>query len=88
MDVNEGGIVLSDFIGNSELSIIVSKEVKVIIEKVCGDSCEYQPLSIKNRKGGIASSEYFYINPIGTYDFLNKKESIIEYNDRNLSFRC
>ncbi|WNO10392.1 imm11 family protein [Teredinibacter sp. KSP-S5-2] len=78
---DRGGRVLSDFIGNKELSIIAHESVKTIIEDVCGDTCEYLPVSIENHKGRIASDEYFYINPLGTFDCLNKEFSRIKYTD-------
>ncbi|WNO10393.1 imm11 family protein [Teredinibacter sp. KSP-S5-2] len=78
---DRGGLVLSDFIGNAELSIIAHESVKNTIESVCGDACEYLPVSIENHKGRIASDEYFYINPLGTYDCLNKELSDIDYTD-------
>lgn len=81
MDPNEGGIVLSDFIANSELCLICSERVKLVIEKLCGDSCEYLPVSIENHKGRIASSEYFYINPLGLHDVLNQSLSEIDRTD-------
>jgi hypothetical protein len=78
MDHNESGILLSDFIGNSELSLICSGRVKAVIEKHCGDFCEYLPVSIENHKGRIASSDYFYINPLGLHDCLNLSLSDIK----------
>lgn len=81
MAIGRGGIVLSDFIGNSELSIIASSEVKNIIQQVCGEHCEYLPVAIENHKGRIASTDYFYINPLGTIDCLNKSLSDIDYTD-------
>jgi hypothetical protein len=81
MDPNEGGMVLSDFIGNAELSLICSGRVKLVVEKLCGISCEYLPVSIENHKGRIASSDYFYINPLGLHDCLHQTLSEIKRTD-------
>lgn len=78
---SSGGIVLSDFIGNSELSLICSGRAKSVIEKMCGETCEYLPLSIENHRGRIASSDYFYINPLGIYDCLHQSLSDIRKTD-------
>lgn len=81
MDPAKKGIFLSDFISNNELSLICSGRVKSIIEKLCGDTCEYLPVSIENHKGRIASTDYFYINPLGHYDCLHQSQSKIVRED-------
>ncbi|WP_086930709.1 imm11 family protein [Agarilytica rhodophyticola] len=81
MSPKRGGRVLSDFIGTKNLSVIVSQPVMETIKDACGDACEYLPVSIENHKGRIAASDYFYINPLGTFDVLDKDHSDIKYTD-------
>ncbi|MDH5216602.1 MAG: hypothetical protein OEX19_02830 [Gammaproteobacteria bacterium] len=76
-----GGIVLSDIIANKNHSLIVHQTVKEVIETFCEKFCEYLPLDIINHKGRLASNEYFYVNPLGTHDCLNLKESVIKWTD-------
>ncbi len=75
------GRVLTDFIGNEELCLIVSKRIKELFESIVSCHTEYLPLSIINHKNRVASKEYFYINPIGTLDALNHDQSVIKYLD-------
>lgn len=60
MSPKRGDIVLSDFIGSKELNMICGARVKEIIEPVCGEACEYWPVSIQSQRGRIVSVEYFY----------------------------
>lgn len=87
MDPSEGGMVLSDFIWNSELSLVCSGSVKSVLENVCAELCEYLPVSIENHKVGVASSDYFYINPLGAYDCLHQTLSDIECSDDGQAIR-
>ncbi|WP_020405097.1 imm11 family protein [Hahella ganghwensis] len=78
---DRGGRVLSDFIGTKTLCLIVSKRVKELIEGFVQGSFEYLPLSIINHKDRLETEDYFYINPLGSYDCLNYDESEIDYLD-------
>jgi len=80
MSSEEGGIYPSDIIANTELSLIVVSEIKEIIQEFCGESCEYLPVKIQNHRERIEKKNYFYINPLGSFDCLNKEESVIKYN--------
>ena len=80
MSPDRGGIYPSDFIANNELCLIVEYETKEIIQEFCGEHCEYLPVKIENHRGRIEQKNYFYINPLGSFDCLNKEESVIKYN--------
>jgi len=80
MSPDRGGIYPSDIIANRNLCLIVESEIKEIIQEFCGEHCEYLPVKIENHRGRIEKKNYFYINPLGSFDCLNKEESVIKYN--------
>ncbi|AZZ95324.1 hypothetical protein EUZ85_02295 [Hahella sp. KA22] len=73
------GRVLTDFIANVELCLIVSKAVKETMVKVNQGPIEYLPLWIYNHKSRLESKDYFYVNPLGTYDVLSLEKSHIKF---------
>ncbi len=79
MSDERGGRMLTDFIGNGELCLIVSLAAKTVMEQINRGPVEYLPLSILNHKGRLASADYFYVNPLGAYDCLDYAHSEIEY---------
>ncbi|TEW51228.1 imm11 family protein [Psychromonas algicola] len=80
MPADRGGIYPSDIISNRNLCLIVVSEIKEIIQEFCGESCEYLPVKIQNHRERIEKKNYFYINPLGSFDCLDKEKSVIEYN--------
>ncbi|MDG9669603.1 hypothetical protein ONV78_17835 [Hahella sp. CR1] len=73
------GRVLTDFIANVELCLIVSKAVKKTMEKVNQGPIEFLPLWIYNHKSRLESKDYFYVNPLGAYDVLDLNKSGVDY---------
>lgn len=74
------GIQLSDLIENSRGMLITSRRVKEVIERVNQAPPDYLPLAIYNHKKRAASTDYFIVNPIGTFDCLNLEASDIVYH--------
>ncbi|WIG94990.1 DUF1629 domain-containing protein [Myxococcus sp. SDU36] len=82
------GIQVSDLIENACNLLIVSKRVKEVIERINKAPTEYLPLSIYNHKKRAASTDYFIINPLGTFDCLNLETSdIVYHNDKVVDVR-
>lgn len=73
------GIKLSSMIGNTNSYLIVSLEMKEVIEMHCKAEVEYLPFTLYNHKKRVHSTDYFIVNPIGAIDCLNHKASQIEY---------
>jgi hypothetical protein len=76
-----GGMQLADFVSNTEGLMIVHKRVKDVIARVNRGETEFLPLAIYNHKKRLASAEYYVINPVGTHDVLDLRESDIEWDD-------
>ena len=82
----KSGTQLSSFIGNTRSYLIVNTEMKdVILEYTSQSNCEFEilPFTLYDHKKRILSKDYWIINPIGTFDCLNKKASEIKYVDKD-----
>lgn len=79
MSDKRGGLLLSDFLANRNFLLVVSRRVKDVIESINTGKTEFLPVTIVNHKGRDASSEYYYVNPIGTYECLDYEKSSITY---------
>jgi hypothetical protein len=78
------GIRLSSFIGNTKSYLIVSSEMKDVIMETCkepDDTIEILPFILNDQKKNVLSKDYWIINPVGTYDCLDRKSSEIKYLD-------
>ncbi|MBW2737389.1 MAG: hypothetical protein JRE64_00790 [Deltaproteobacteria bacterium] len=78
------GLRLSSFIGNTLSYLIVNSEMKdVIIEYSDQGDCEIEilPFTLYNHKKRVYSKDYWIINPIGSFDCVNRKDSDIVYMD-------
>src|SRR4051794_27067262 len=73
------GMELTDFICNMHGDLLVSRKIKESIEALQKAPTEYLPVAIRNHKKRVASSDYFFVNPLGTVDCLNLKKSEIEW---------
>ena len=74
---------ISDFIGNSRGYFIASVRLKDVLKKNCADiEIEYLPVKLYSRENRLICDDYSFINPIGTVDCLNEKESQIRYDRR------
>ena len=81
MSDEEKGSELPDLVGNTCNLLVVSRRLKEGIEKVNTAAAQYLPVSIYNHRKRLASADYFIINPLGTVDVLDTKESDIEYHE-------
>lgn len=81
MNRENPGIKLSPLLGNSRNMIIGSRDFKEALEKHCTNEIEYLPFTLYDHRKRVHSRDYFIINPIGTFDCLDFKESIIEWDD-------
>lgn len=79
MDNRTRGIKLSSLLGNTNYFLVVCTEMKNVIEQTCTNEIEYLPISIVNHKGRVQSQNYWIINPIGTYDCVDRSASDIDY---------
>jgi len=66
--------------------VVVSGRLKAQIALLAGASeVEFLPVAILNHKGRVASKDYFILNPIGTIDCIDVKESGVVWNAINTS---
>lgn len=55
--------------------LVFHRDAKVIIEQVNNGPTEFLPLSIYNYRKKLLSSDYFIVNPLGSYMCLDRKKS-------------
>ncbi len=70
---------LCSLIGNTLGYLIVSTEMKTVIEQMYKGKMELLPFTLYNHKGRVHSRDYWIINPIGSIDCLDKEASQIKY---------
>lgn len=75
------GIKLAPLIGNTIGYLIVNTAVKDVIEAHETGDIEYLPFVLFNHKKRVHSRDYWIVNPLGTYDCLNRDASDIKYVD-------
>lgn len=88
LESSKPGTQLSSFIGNTRSYLIVSAETKdVIAEYTSQSNCEIEflPFTLYDDKKRVLSKDYWIVNPIGTFDCLNKEASQIKYLDDDQS---
>ncbi|WP_158501650.1 imm11 family protein [Vitiosangium sp. GDMCC 1.1324] len=83
MNKENPGIKLSPLLGTTCNMIVGSRDFKDAIEKHCKNEIEYLPFTLYDHRKRVHSRDYFIINPIGTFDCLDFKESIIEWDDED-----
>lgn len=79
MSKKYGGSKLPSLVGNTDSFLIVSGEVKKVIERVNHAQTEYLRFSLCYQNGRLASDNYYIINILGTFDCLNLNKSKIDY---------
>lgn len=83
MNKENPGIKLSPLLGTSRNVLIGSREFKEAVEKHCKNEIEYLPFTLYDHRKRVHSRDYFIINPIGTLDCLDLKESDIDWDDED-----
>ena len=83
MSKRNPGIKLSSLLGNTNSFLIVSRDFKEAVEKLCGDSVEYLPFTLYDHRKRVYSKDYFILNPLGSVDCLDLKKSEIEWDDED-----
>ena len=81
------GIKLYSLIGNTHSYLIVDTAVKDTIVEFCPDDeteIEMLPFTLINHKKRVHSKDYWIINPIGTFDCVNRSASEIEFLDDDI----
>lgn len=81
MSKESPGIKLSSLLGNVKNFLIVSRDFKEAVEKLCGDKVEYLPFTLYDHRKRVCSKDYFILNPLGTFDCLDFKKSDIVWSD-------
>jgi hypothetical protein len=80
MTESRTGLKLSSLLGNTKNILMVSKELRAVIEKVCANvEIEYLPFTIIDHRGRPFSRDYCVVNPIGALDCLDHKASKTEW---------
>lgn len=84
MSPDRTGLKLASLIGNTKRFLILHRDAKELIAaefSARGDRwpIEYLPFTLINHKGKPHSSDYFFINPLGTIDCVDLASSQIDY---------
>lgn len=77
MSDDSPGIKLLPLLGNTCNTLLVSSELRAVIEKHCTNEIEYLPFTLYDHRKRVYSRDYCIVNPIGTFDCLDLKASDI-----------
>jgi hypothetical protein len=80
----KGGRTLSDLIGTTNSELYVSRQVAERVRAVLSpaDQVEFLPLTIRDARGRVLSSDYVVINPLGWVDALDLEASEVTWSKR------
>ena len=81
LEAGRPGIKLASFIGNTVGYLIVCAEMKDAILGADIGEIETLPFKLYNHKNRLHSEDYWIVNPIGSFDCVNRAASDIEYLD-------
>jgi hypothetical protein len=81
MDKRSPGIKLGSVLGNTLSYFMVNTAMKDVIISTCKCEIEVLPFTLYNHKRRVHSKDYWILNPIGTFDCLNRQASDIRYMD-------
>ncbi|HSP80435.1 MAG TPA: DUF1629 domain-containing protein, partial [Myxococcaceae bacterium] len=74
------GIKLSSMLGNTVNYLIVSSDMRKVIESLCaGVEVEYLPIHLYDHRERLYTKDYCIINPLGALDCLDDEASGVEY---------
>ncbi|RMG93914.1 MAG: hypothetical protein D6705_17425 [Deltaproteobacteria bacterium] len=76
------GLVLTSFLANTQGLLIFDTRCKEVVEEACrGQEIEYLPFTLLDHGGDLLSKDYWIVNPIGTFDCVDRSRSDISYLD-------
>lgn len=75
------GIKLTSLLGNTLSYLMLDAKAKQVFLDNCKCEIEALPFTLINHKGRVHSKDYCILNPVGTFDCVNKDVSNIEYED-------
>lgn len=80
MERKHPGVRLTSYIGNTMGLLLVSKELRELLERHCsGEGFEYLPVTIYDHKKRPYSSDYTIVHALGTVDCADERKSVITY---------
>jgi hypothetical protein len=71
LDDDHPGLLLPDFIGNTDRMLICSTSAKEVILAHDAGEVEVVPFTLLNHRGRVHSRDYVFVNPVGAVDCLN-----------------
>ncbi len=80
MDPRTRGHKLSSFLGNTLGTLIMHTPMKDVVQQTCSNEIEYLPVAIVNHKGRVQSEDYWFVNPLGTVDCVDRAASEIDFD--------
>ncbi|MDG9668051.1 hypothetical protein ONV78_09930 [Hahella sp. CR1] len=75
------GLELASYIGNPNSILAFNKSSAKLISSVVQSEIETIPFTLFNAKGKLYSNDYVFINPVGSVDCINWKETVCDRRD-------
>lgn len=83
MSEDAPGIRLSPLLGNLCNTLLMSSELRDVVEKHCKNEIEYLPFTLYDHRKRVYSRDYWIVNPIGTFDCLDFQASEIVWGSKD-----
>lgn len=78
------GMILTDWVENSPLWLIISDLFKTVLEEFREENIEYLPIKIKNHKGRFVSEHYWIANFLVLIEAVDREHSVFKVDTGNV----
>lgn len=78
------GMILTDWVKNSRVWLIISDLFKAVLEEFCEENIEYLPIKIKNHKGRFVNELYWIANFLVLIEAVDREHSIFRVDTGNV----
>lgn len=83
MSKDQKGVKLSSLLGTTRNMLIAHRALRDVVEEYCrGVEIEYLPFALYDHRKRLYSTDYCIINPIGTFDCLDREKTDAVWDDQ------
>ena len=83
LQIESPGLKLRSLLGNTACYLIINTELKTILETLDLGQVEILPFTLYDHRKRPLSKDYWIVNPLGTFDCVNRAASEIEFWDED-----
>lgn len=90
LDPDFTGVALPDLLGNTQGFLMLSARARDAFAAAELDlgTCEVHPFTLINHKGRVHSTDYAFVNPLGTHDVAHPASDFLRYQKSQEIYGC